>query len=61
MSANDNTPARFKAATGGKSQLLISQGYDHNWILNQQTRRDHRARRPEPGRPRLATRAAAAR
>ena len=37
VSANDNTPARFKAATGGKSQLLIAQGYDHNWILNQQT------------------------
>ena len=37
VSAPDNTPARFSAATGGKSQLLIAQGYDHNWILNQQT------------------------
>jgi aldose 1-epimerase len=37
VSANDNTPASFSAATGGKSQLLISQGYDHNWILNKQT------------------------
>ena len=25
------------AATGGKSQLLIAQGYDHNWILDKQT------------------------
>jgi aldose 1-epimerase len=39
VSANDNTPARFSAATGGKSQLLIAQGYDHNWILNKQTGR----------------------
>ncbi len=39
ISANDNTPARFRAATGGKSQLLIAQGYDHNWILNKQTGR----------------------
>jgi aldose 1-epimerase len=39
VTANDNTPARFKAATGGKTQLLIAQGYDHNWILNKQTRR----------------------
>jgi aldose 1-epimerase len=39
VSANDNTPASFKAATGGKSQLLIAQGYDHNWILNKQTGR----------------------
>jgi aldose 1-epimerase len=39
VSANDNTPASFSAATGGKSQLLISQGYDHNWILNKQTAR----------------------
>jgi aldose 1-epimerase len=37
VSANDNVPARFKSATGGKSQLLIAQGYDHNWILNRQT------------------------
>ena len=39
VSAKDNTPASFSAATGGKSQLLISQGYDHNWILNKQTGR----------------------
>jgi len=38
VSANDNVPASFKAATGGKSQLLIAQGYDHNWILNKQTK-----------------------
>jgi aldose 1-epimerase len=37
VSAPDNTPASFSEATGGKSQLLISQGYDHNWILNKQT------------------------
>ncbi len=37
VSDPDNTPARFAAATGGKSQLLIAQGYDHNWILNPQT------------------------
>ncbi len=37
MSANDNTPASFSTATGGKSQLLIAQGYDHNWMLNKQT------------------------
>jgi len=39
VSANDNVPASFSAATGGKSQLLIAQGYDHNWILNKQTPR----------------------
>ena len=37
VSAPDNTPASFSAATGGKSQLLISQGYDHNWILNKRS------------------------
>jgi aldose 1-epimerase len=37
VSAPDNVPASFAAATGGKSQLLIAQGYDHNWILNPQT------------------------
>ena len=37
VSAPDNTPAKFATATGGKSQLLIAQGYDHNWILNPQT------------------------
>ena len=36
VSAPDNTPAKFASLTGGKSQLLISQGYDHNWILNKQ-------------------------
>ncbi len=38
VSAPDNVPAKFASATGGKSQLLIAQGYDHNWILNKQTR-----------------------
>jgi aldose 1-epimerase len=38
VSAPDNTPASFASATGGKSQLLIAQGYDHNWILNKQTK-----------------------
>jgi aldose 1-epimerase len=38
VSAPDSTPASFSGATGGKSQLLISQGYDHNWILNKQTK-----------------------
>ena len=28
---------QFNSLTGGKSQLLIAQGYDHNWILNKQT------------------------
>ena len=37
VSAPDNVPASFASATGGKSQLLIAQGYDHNWILNPQT------------------------
>jgi len=37
VSAPDNTPASDSALTGGKSQLLIAQGYDHNWILNAQT------------------------
>jgi aldose 1-epimerase len=39
VSAPDNVPASFASATGGKSQLLIAQGYDHNWILNPQTAR----------------------
>jgi aldose 1-epimerase len=34
VSAPDNVPASFASATGHKSQLLIAQGYDHNWILN---------------------------
>jgi aldose 1-epimerase len=34
VSANDNTPAKFVKADNLKSQLLIAQGYDHNWILN---------------------------
>jgi aldose 1-epimerase len=38
VAAPDNTPASFSTQTGGKSQLLIGQGYDHNWILNKQTR-----------------------
>ena len=38
VSANDNVPASFSAATGGKSQLLIAQGYDFNWILNKQNK-----------------------
>jgi aldose 1-epimerase len=37
VSANDNVPASFASATGGLSQLLIAQGYDHNWILNPQS------------------------
>jgi aldose 1-epimerase len=37
VSAPDNVPAKFASATGGKSQLLIAQGYDHNWVLNKQT------------------------
>ena len=52
MSAPTTPPRSFKAATGGKSQLLIAQGYDHNWILNKQTAAPP-ARRPQPGRPRL--------
>ena len=39
MSANDNVPASFASATEGESQLLIAQGYDHNWILNPQSAR----------------------
>jgi aldose 1-epimerase len=38
VSAPDNVPASFASATGGKSQLLIAQGYDHNWILNPQNK-----------------------
>ena len=37
VSANDNVPASFASATNGESQLLIAQGYDHNWILNPQS------------------------
>jgi aldose 1-epimerase len=37
VSAPDNVPSSFNNLTGGKSQLLIAQGYDHNWILNKQT------------------------
>ena len=51
VSANDNVPASFASATGGQSQLLIAQGYDHNWILNPQSARHHRSGRPQPGRP----------
>jgi aldose 1-epimerase len=39
VSANDNVPASFASATNGESQLLIAQGYDHNWILNPQSAR----------------------
>src|SRR5260370_117730 len=39
VSAPDNTPASFASATGGKSQLLIAQRDDPNWILNAQTPR----------------------
>jgi aldose 1-epimerase len=35
VSAPENLPAKYAA----DNQLLISQGYDHNWILNQQTKR----------------------
>jgi aldose 1-epimerase len=38
ITANDNVPARFNTATGGQSQLKIAEGYDHNWILNKQTK-----------------------
>jgi aldose 1-epimerase len=38
VSAPDNVPASFASATGGESQLLIAQGYDHNWILNPQSK-----------------------
>ncbi len=37
VSAPDNVPAQFSNLTGGKSQLILAQGYDHNWILNKQT------------------------
>ncbi len=34
VSAPDNVPSKFSSQTNGESQLLIAQGYDHNWILN---------------------------
>jgi aldose 1-epimerase len=34
VSAPENLPAKYKA----DNQLLIAQGYDHNWILNKQTK-----------------------
>jgi aldose 1-epimerase len=37
VSAPDNVPASFNSLTKGESQLLIAQGYDHNWPLNAQT------------------------
>ena len=37
VSAPDNVPASDASLTNGESQLLIAQGYDHNWILNKQT------------------------
>src|ERR1700761_512630 len=36
VSAPDNVPASDSSLTKGESQLLIAQGYDHNWILNKQ-------------------------
>jgi aldose 1-epimerase len=36
VSAPDNVPAGDSSLTKGESQLLIAQGYDHNWILNKQ-------------------------
>jgi len=38
VSANDNVPASYDPQTNGESQLLIAQGYDHNWALNAQTK-----------------------
>jgi aldose 1-epimerase len=38
VSAPDNVPAKYNSQTDGESQLLIAQGYDHNWVLNQQTK-----------------------
>jgi aldose 1-epimerase len=38
VSAPDNVPASFDALTKGESQLAIAQGYDHNWLLNQQAK-----------------------
>jgi aldose 1-epimerase len=38
VSANDNVPSSFNSQTNGESQLLIAQGYDHNWVLNGQTK-----------------------
>ena len=37
VSAPDNVPASDASLTKGESQLLIAQGYDHNWVLNAQT------------------------
>ncbi len=62
VSAPDNTPAAFASATGGKSQLLIAQGYDHNWILNSRTAKttgpdglNLAARASDPGSGRVLT------
>ena len=38
---------------GGGNQLLIAQGYDHNWVLNKQTPAYHRAAWAQPGRTRV--------
>jgi aldose 1-epimerase len=38
ISAPDNVPASDSSKTDGESQLTIAQGYDHNWILNKQTK-----------------------
>ncbi len=52
VSAKDNVPASFDSLTKGESQLLIAQGYDHNWILNNKT-----AKTTGPGDLNLAARA----
>jgi aldose 1-epimerase len=38
VSAPDNVPSSDSSKTNGESQLTIAQGYDHNWILNKQTK-----------------------
>jgi aldose 1-epimerase len=38
VSAPDNVPVAYDSLTDGESQLTIAQGYDHNWLLNAQTR-----------------------
>jgi aldose 1-epimerase len=37
ITAPDNVPSSYNSETGNESQLQIAQGYDHNWVLNQQT------------------------
>ena len=55
VSAGQHPEPTSQAAS---SQLLIAQGYDHNWVLNSRRPR-HRPRRPQPGRHARLTRAAA--